>query len=294
MFESPKSRNGEVNFGKLSQIIFRKIWLIIIVACITGAAVYVYLNNQPDTYTAYATMYVYTNDPNQINYQYASQSDLNTASRLAETYMVVIKSNKVMEAVCERLGPGYSAEIVADTINVETVSDTEVMRIASTTGNPELSKNICNAVAEFAPPEIIRVVNAGSVEVIDYATTPLPNEKGLVIKVILGGGLGVMLVCVILFLFFLFDSRIETEEDLKSNFNIPVLAALPNMDHRAFQPKGKYGVYGRYSPKRGKQPAKDKVASCRFEALQRILGSEEISKKYIITEETSPMIVEAL
>ena len=52
-------------------------------------------------------MYVYNGNPNLINYQYTNSTDLNSAVQLLDTYMVVVKSNKVMEAVADRLIPDY-------------------------------------------------------------------------------------------------------------------------------------------------------------------------------------------
>ncbi|HML48674.1 MAG TPA: Wzz/FepE/Etk N-terminal domain-containing protein, partial [Clostridia bacterium] len=161
----------------------RSSWLIGMVACIAFIGVAFYVQTTPNLYTASATMYVFISNPNQVNYQYTSQSDLNTAARLMQTYMVVIRSNKVMDAVAERLGPQYGSKYIASTLSIGSVAQTEVMRVSSTTPDPQLSMEICNAVAEFAPPEIIRVVNAGSVEVIDYASLPkFADEKGMMKK----------------------------------------------------------------------------------------------------------------
>ncbi len=235
MPEFQASEGKELDLGKLLSVFLRYIWLIALFACAGFIAARIYITNfTPNLYTASATMYVYLNNPNQVNYQYTSQSDLNTAARLMETYMVVIRSSKVMDAVAERLGPEYSADFIARTISVGSVGGTEVMRVNSTTPVPELSMAICNAVAEFAPAEIIRVVNAGSVEVIDYATLPeQPNDKGLLTKSLIGAFAGALLICGTLTLEVMFDDRIYKESDLTKAFDIPVLISVPHVKRRA-------------------------------------------------------------
>ncbi|MDO4547090.1 MAG: polysaccharide biosynthesis tyrosine autokinase [Clostridia bacterium] len=222
----------EIDLGKLIRRVLRRAWLIVLCGAIAAVGAYYYtLNTTSDTYTAYASMYVSNNNPNAASFQYASTSDLDTAIRLAETYKVVIRSNKVLDVVAERLGGTYSTDEIASCIYVDSVADTEVMQIYVTTGDPELSMNICNAVAEVAPSEIIRVVNVGSVEVIDYATLPLwPNQRpmmrnaamaALLVMILLAGGLA---------LYCIFDGRVWEASDLQSRYKMPVLGDILEMD----------------------------------------------------------------
>ena len=50
------------------------------------------------------------------------------------------------------------------------VDETEVIKITANTENPEVSADLCNIIGEIAPDFLIRVVGAGSVEIIDTAT----------------------------------------------------------------------------------------------------------------------------
>ncbi len=227
--EKSQAAVRELDIGKLGRLLLKRLWCIALCAAIGAAGMLartVFLT--PDTYTASATVYVYTNNPNQVNYQYTDQSALNTATRLMETYMVVIRSNKVMEAVAARLGYRYDPALIAQSLSVSSVAGTEVMAISATTGDPQLSYDICNAVAEFAPGEIIRVVNAGMVEVIDYASFPdEPDDKGTVQKGLIGAAAGVFLACAVIAVAFLLDKKIHTVRDLSEGFGLETLAAIP-------------------------------------------------------------------
>jgi capsular polysaccharide biosynthesis protein len=77
-----------------------------------------------------------------------------------------------MDVVAERLQekyPGIGAGYISSTLSMGSVRDTGVLQINCSTGNAQMSADICNAVVDVAPAEIIRVVSAGSIEIIDYA-----------------------------------------------------------------------------------------------------------------------------
>lgn len=169
----------KIDLVRLTRYLLKRIWLPILCALIGfGGMYYRSAYMMPDTYTAFATMYVFNGNPNAINYQYTTATDINTSVMLVDTYAVVIRSNKVMEAVAEQLDQSILPQYIASTLSMSSVGETGVMQIACTTPDPQLSMDICNAVVSIAPAEIIRVVNAGSAEVIDYAELPLePNNR---------------------------------------------------------------------------------------------------------------------
>ena len=183
-----------------------------------------------DTYTASGMMYVYNSNPNLVNYQYASSNDLTTAVELIDTYLVVVKSNKVMDVVANRLMvdyPGIMPEFIASTLSMGSVSETGVVQVSSTTVDPQMSADIVNAVLDVAPAEIIRVVNAGSVEVIDYAMVPeFPNSRHYRRRMAMGAGAGIAVAGLILLLMYIFNQKVRDASDLTDNYTPPVLASI--------------------------------------------------------------------
>ena len=216
---------------KLVKYMLKWLWLVILVAGVGFAAMYYYTNRKAvDTYTANGTMYVYNANPDLVNYQYASTNDLNSAVQLIDTYMVVVKSNKVMDVVAERLAKDYqdiSTAYIASTLSMSPVSQTGVVRVSSKTTDPQLSTDIVNAVLDVAPGEIIRVVGAGNIEIIDYAEKPLlANSRGAMRKGAMGGLAGGMLAGCILLAVFLLNRKVTETKDLEDNYTPPVLAVV--------------------------------------------------------------------
>ena len=225
--------NGAIRIDlvKLVKYMLKRFWLVILLAGLGFAGMYFRTNyNAVDTYTASGTMYVYNLNPNLINYQYASSNDLSSAVQLIDTYMVVVKSNKVMNVVAERLAKEYEGiapSFIAHTLSMASVSETGVVRVSSTTMDPQLSADIVNAVLDVAPEEIIRVVGAGNIEIIDYAEKPfMANSRGAKRKGMIGALAGCVLAGGILLLLFLLNRKVVDVKDLEENYTPPVLASV--------------------------------------------------------------------
>lgn len=226
-----ETRGIRIDLIKLISFYIKRIWILILCGVVGFAAMYFYTSlTVYDTYTAAGTMYVGNGNPAATNYQYASSSDLDSAVKLIDTYMVVVKSNKVMDVIAERLASQYpqiTPGFIAGTISSGSVSETSVLQICSTTGDPQLSTDIVNAVLDVAPEEIIRVVGAGSCEVIDYATTPMfPNDRGLKRSGMLGALFCIVLSGLALLVFFLLDQRVSNAGELVESYTPPVLASI--------------------------------------------------------------------
>ncbi len=229
--ETMENGAKRIDLKKLFFYLLKRCWLIIICAAIGFAGMYWYTAyKQRDTYTASATVYVLNGNPNVINYQYTNISDLNSAVQLLDTYMVVIKSTKVMSVVTERLTadyPGISANFISSTLSMGSVSETGVLMIMSTTADAKLSADICNAVVDVAPAEIIRVVNAGNIEVIDYAEPPeLPDPRSPMKRGMIGALAGGALAAAIMILLFLLNRKVTDSEELAESYTPPVLAEI--------------------------------------------------------------------
>ena len=224
-------KGASIDLVKLALYILKRCWLLILCGLIGfGVMYWNTAYRQADTYTASGTMYVVNGNPNLVNYQYASSSDLSSAVRLMDTYAVVVKSNKVMDAVVERLAPNYptlSAGYIAGTLSMTSVAETGVMRVSCRTNDPQKSADICNTVMDVAPAEIIRVVGAGSIEVIDYASAPVrPDGRNPMRSGLTGALAGAAVAVGILTLLFLLNQRIESSRELTENYHPPVLAEV--------------------------------------------------------------------
>ena len=221
----------KIDVRKLFGFILKRIWLVILCTVIGYAGMYCYTRYyQKDTYTAFGTMYVQNANPNLVNYQYVNVSDLNSAVQLLDTYMVVVRSSKVLNVVAERLStdyPGITTDYISATLSMGSVSETGVLRVNCTTRNARLSTDICNAVLDVAPNEITRVVGAGEMNVIDYAEQPLdPDNRHAGRKGIIGAVAGGGLAGILLALMFMMNHKVSTADEIEEAYTPPVLSSV--------------------------------------------------------------------
>lgn len=220
-----------IDLIKLTMYVLKRCWLLILCAALGFGAMYIHTTRfTPDTYTASGTMYVNNGNPNMEQYQYTNSSDLDSAVKLIDTYLIVVKSEKVMRSVVERLStdyPGINAGYISSTLSMASVSETGVASVRSTTNDPKMSRDIVNAVLEAAPEEIIRVVGAGNIEIVDYAVAPIfPDSKSILKKSLLGGMTGSFLAGIFLLIMFMMNQRVVDAKDLVDNYTPPVLASI--------------------------------------------------------------------
>ena len=221
----------KIDLVKLFIYMLKRSWIIILCAIIGFFGWQWYKGrNVIEMYTASGTMYVQNGNPNLINYGYTNETDLNSAVHLIETYTIVVKSNKVMDVIAERLAatyPDISPDYIRSTISMSSVAETGVVRVTCRTPIPQMSADICNAVIDVAPAEIIRVVGAGNIEVVDYATVPFAADginkmrRGMV-----GAMAAAFLAIAVLLVLFLLDRKISDTKELTENFTPPVLASI--------------------------------------------------------------------
>lgn len=221
------------NLHKLVWILKKSLIFIILFALLgTGAASRYAYQNQRELYYANISFYVYSN-PEYANASNVNLSwnDLNIANALVNSYLIVLKSNTVLEKIIEKLNLNYSASQLSGMISSGSAEDTAVFYVYVQNENPQLAMDIANAIGEIAPGEISRIVKAGGVEVIDEAKLPTTSQTTMnVLKyAIFGGMAGFFLSLFISILIGLFDLVIRKKKDIEDKFDIPVLGTVPDI-----------------------------------------------------------------
>lgn len=229
--ETRMKKGFRIDLVRLMMYILKRVWLVILCMAIGAGFMYWRGNrNHVDTYTAFGTMYVNNSNPNLINYQYASSSDITSAVMLIDTYAVVVRSNRVMDKVAEQVAdkyPGIVPEFIASTVSMSPVGETGVVRVSCTTVSPQMSADLCNAILDVAPTAIQDVVGAGNAQVIDFASVPMvPNGRSTFRNILIGALGGGVLAGGILVLCFLLRQRIEDSGELTDNYTLPVLSEI--------------------------------------------------------------------
>jgi capsular polysaccharide biosynthesis protein len=217
----------EIDLLRLIKSLLKRWWFIGLLTLVFTVTVFVYTDRYiTPLYTAYTTVYI----QNTADYQgYISSGDLLSSQQLANTFRVLLRSNKVMELVAEQVDLGYSPAYLSSMVSAVSVNNTEVMRVSVTNENAQHAQAIANAVGEVASREITSFFNAGKVVVVDTAALPaVPSYPDTRTNTMTGALLGFLLACAIIILKELLDTRIKTESDLRRFTQLPLIGVIPN------------------------------------------------------------------
>ena len=126
------------------RILKRRKWVVILTTLVTLVVVTLGSIWMPPVYSASSLVRVVTSPTSSGNY-----IDLNYVERLIQTYVQLLKSRPFIEEVIKRLDLQTRPEILVDTIKIESLPDTELIRISVENANPQRAAAIGNTLADL-------------------------------------------------------------------------------------------------------------------------------------------------
>lgn len=221
----------EISLGDIINILKRRIIGIAIVGLLGTAIMFGYTNLFLTTqYTATAKLYVYNGTSNQT---YLSSADLTAAQSLINSYIVVMKSDTLLDEVSSRLQADYegiSAKQIREMLSASSINKTEAFKVSITSENPRMSMDVVNTLVDCLPDEFKRVVKVGAIEVIDRAKLPTVPEWPLKRNMMLGALVGIIFSSALFILLAIWDRTVYDKAALTDNFEIPIIGAIPDID----------------------------------------------------------------
>ena len=200
-------------------------WKSIFLAMLIGAAIFGAYHTflLKPSYQADASIYITSTD------SMISFSDLQLSAALTDDYANIIKSRTVLNRVIDELDLNLNYKQLGALISVENPDSTHIVSIKVTCDDPELSRNITNALMNISVDQIYQVIGSGEPTVIDYAMAEAVQDVTPSLKkyLMLGALLGALIVCAIVVLRMLTDTTLKTVDDIDRYLHLPVLAAVP-------------------------------------------------------------------
>lgn len=195
-------------------------------------------------YRASVTIYV-NNAKETQSTEMITNNNLYVSQRLVGTYIKIIESDSVLEAVVEEEGIDCSASAVRSMMTAEQVEETELFKVHVSNQDPEMAATIANAIAKVAPEKISEFVVGSSTKIVDYAKVPTarysPSYRN---NTMIGAVAGFVLALIYLTIRYLMDVRINDTDDLEQIFEYAVLGQVPNFNAAANGKKYGYRKYG--------------------------------------------------
>lgn len=222
----------ELDIRTIFHILLRKIkWIFaaaIIGAVLLGAGSQLLIS---DTYQSKFQMYIsnYTQMDSPVN---VTTGALSASQSLAGEYMVILKNDLVLNEVSTRLArQGYtvSAADIRNALKMSSEDGTAMLNISVTTTNPNLSKAICDALADVAPEKLKEIMQMGN------ATVMAPAKKGVkvgprsMLNAALGAVVGLAIACTAVLVRYMTDNTVSGEREIHRRLNLTVLGEIPSM-----------------------------------------------------------------
>ena len=209
-------------------MLIRRWWIWVITALVFSIAAFVYTEIFVDPlYKTEGTLYV-----NALRTQTSdvSSANINASKDLATTYQEILKRRTFLEQISAETGGKYSVNTLNNMISMKIVNDTEILEITVTGKVPQDVYDICHSILTNASDELIRVVNAGSVKILDDGQVPdAPFSPDVKKNSLLAFLAGMILGGLIILVLELFDTRIKGREDIINKYEEPLLGEIPEV-----------------------------------------------------------------
>ena len=187
-----------------------------------------------ETYSSRCSAYIMniSKESDDGSYTGISANGLDTSQKLVDECIVMIRSNRVMDAVAENVNKrsddfNVSGEDVRASVSLSAVEDTALLRIVCTTDNAELSRVICEEMLATAPGLVEGAMRElVSIAPFDQANEAEVNPPMVERNAILGAVFGLLMTCGLILVRYLMDNTIKDDKDLKNRFNVNVLGVV--------------------------------------------------------------------
>ena len=242
--ENRKEEYLEIDLLRLLRALWHRAWAIVLAMLLCGAAAfsYTYFLVTP-LYKSSALMYV-NNSSITVGSTSVSLADLTASQTLVDTYIVILKTRLTLNDVIEQAELNYTYEDLRDMISASPVDSTEIFEITVTSPYPAEAEKIANTIVEVLPEKISEIMDGSSVRTVDFAVRPTMKSSPSITKnVALGLIVGMILSCGVIVLLELLDEQIRDEEYLTQTYELPVLAAVPDLLKSGEASKYGYGSY---------------------------------------------------
>jgi len=211
-------------------LLLKKIWIILGVAIFVGVVSFSWFKyTEVEKYQTSAT-FIINNATIGENGQPTGTYSMDASAKLASTFQKILTSRTVLKKVAETTELNYSAGQIGGMVQITSDGRTEIMTLTVTSLIPSHAQRIANVMAEIAPAEISRLATAGSIKLLDSADLPGGSmETATSQNTFLLTALSIIVVVAIFVIRELLDNTIKSANDIRDNFDIPIIGAIPRM-----------------------------------------------------------------
>lgn len=216
-----------IDLKEIFWAIRKRLWLVIL-ALVVGMAIggsYSYFFIKP-TYSS--TSLIYIDGGGSLSSTISALTELQVGETLTKDYSVIIKSRPVLEEVIDNLGLEISYKQLSGLISVDAVTDTRIIRITVTAGDPQTAMRIVNEIDEVCIWRIQELISSVVPQVVEEGVVePQKVAPSNSKNALMCGILFALLVIAICVFEVIRDDSLRTNEDIVRYLDLPVLGEVP-------------------------------------------------------------------
>ena len=174
------------------------------------------------------TMYIL--QQNQVNSNPAYE-DFNLALKIVNDCSHSIKSYSVLNTVIQNLDLDLTYKQLSKSLKITNPPDTRFLEIEVESFSPESAKEIVDEICVVATEKITDTMGFEQVNFYEEGIfNPNPSNKTSTLMYIFVAFVAMVLTYLVFFLIYIFDDRLRTDEDIKSQLNLSILGDIPFVD----------------------------------------------------------------
>lgn len=159
-------------------------------------------------------------------------SEIQANIQMVNTYSVILKSKQLLKDVAKEY-PTYSANSLLKKITVASDSNSQVIDVTVTDGNPTTAVNLANSLGDQfirSTSKMIKTNHASILSRADLEDSKLPASPNHMIHLSLGLLIGLFLSFLVIVLREVLDSTIKTEVDIETSLGLPILGIINHVE----------------------------------------------------------------
>lgn len=243
--------NEQLSIISIIDMLLRRWTIVLLTTIFVGVFSFVYSEVFIDpVYSSSASLYV--NSERQKANDDISQGTITSSRQLVMTYAEILNARTFLTTISDELDNKYTVNELRSMITMDSLNETEILSITVKGNDADDVYRITKNIVKYAPDELIRVVEAGSVKVLDDASeTKTPISPNIRRNTFIGVFIGLILGAFIVIVLELFDTRIKSGDEISQRYKEPLLGEIPSLSAGHSGASYGYGGYGNSTAKKG-------------------------------------------
>ena len=234
----------ELDLSSLYKIVKERILIILLAAVVLAGAVFTYNSFfiKP-TYCTTTTILINNGGLADLGNQGNVESnDITSSLNLVKTCIGVLESQMMHKELSKALDEEYSYSYLMSCFAFAPRGEDSMLVDVYTYGkSPKEIKKIANTFLEIAPTFITyNVVGGVDVKVLAEAETTYKVAPRVLFNTVLAFVIGLVASALVFIVISLFKNTIESEEDFKARYDIPLLGTVPLFENKQTKGRSKW------------------------------------------------------